>query len=326
MFAVWFTHGRVSLADGEDPTVKLSPDSFRRAEEFIHRFARPLEVARFAYHFRSGPPGAVVDALAPFQNPDGGFGHGLEPDWPAAGSSALCTSIALQIAREVGAKPDHPLVVDAVGYFLATRDAATACWSIIPAGAETCAHAPWWAADGLGERFGGFALNPTAEILGHLADLGGPEAARVVKEAVRGVTGRLRGAESVEMHDLLCCTRLAESRGLDYEVREAVVCEVRRLALATVSCDPSSWSGYVLRPLDVAHRADSPLAPGLSRFVPANLDWLVEQQQPDGSWRASWSWGHIDANAWAVADAAWAGVLTLEALRRLRDWGWSEAP
>ncbi len=52
----------------------------------------------------------AVEALASFANPDGGFGGSLEPDLRAPDSSALATSQALRMLRELGQPADHPLV------------------------------------------------------------------------------------------------------------------------------------------------------------------------------------------------------------------------
>ena len=49
--------------------------TFERAEAFVYRFARPLDLARWQYHFEGGSSGAVLKALACYQNEDGGFGR-----------------------------------------------------------------------------------------------------------------------------------------------------------------------------------------------------------------------------------------------------------
>ena len=53
---------------------------FKKARTFVYRNARPLDIARWQYHFENGSKGAVLTALAVYQNEDGGFGHALEPD------------------------------------------------------------------------------------------------------------------------------------------------------------------------------------------------------------------------------------------------------
>jgi hypothetical protein len=58
------------------------------------------------------------------ENPDGGFGHALEPDLRTPASSALATSVAFQVLAEVGAPADHPLVLGGLAYLLASYEAA----------------------------------------------------------------------------------------------------------------------------------------------------------------------------------------------------------
>jgi hypothetical protein len=54
--------------------------TFEKVRQFIYRNARPLDIARFQYHFENGTKEAVLTALVAYQNADGGFGRALEPD------------------------------------------------------------------------------------------------------------------------------------------------------------------------------------------------------------------------------------------------------
>lgn len=54
--------------------------ALKKARTFIYRNARPLDLARWQYHFEGGSKEAVLTTLAAYQNEDGGFGHALEPD------------------------------------------------------------------------------------------------------------------------------------------------------------------------------------------------------------------------------------------------------
>lgn len=46
----------------------------------VYRNARPLDFARWQYHFENGGKEAVLRALSYYQNKDGGFGYALELD------------------------------------------------------------------------------------------------------------------------------------------------------------------------------------------------------------------------------------------------------
>ena len=91
--------------------MKLSQTQWEKTAVFLST-TRPLEQILFNYHFRTGSLEDVLDALAVFQNEDGGFGHGLEPDLQSPNSSVLATTVAFQILRDLGIEADlilfHP--------------------------------------------------------------------------------------------------------------------------------------------------------------------------------------------------------------------------
>ena len=44
--------------------------TFEKARDFIYRNARPLDLARWQYHFENGSKEAVLKALSYYQNAD----------------------------------------------------------------------------------------------------------------------------------------------------------------------------------------------------------------------------------------------------------------
>jgi hypothetical protein len=301
-------------------------ETYARAAAYLQTQARPLEAALYAYHFAGGPADAVLDALAAFQNPDGGFGRGLEPDIRLEASSVIATTVALQRLREVNAPESHPLVAGGCAFLRATYDATARNWPIIPASIDDAPHAPWWTLDGpLIDR----ALNPRAEILGYVwtypAQFSG-ELRAELSEAVRAtLAAYLAGDEAaMEMHDLLCCLRLDETPGLPGDLAATVRAALDRALPATVSADPDSWEGYGLPPLGIIKTPASPFAARFADVIPANTERLIAAQTADGSWGPAWSWGDGDGEtgaAWEDARRAWCGVLTLDNLRTLRAFG-----
>ena len=59
----------------------LTASALAAAERFTWLNARLIDRLRFAHLFRGGAAAPVVAALRPYQNADGGFGNGLEPDF-----------------------------------------------------------------------------------------------------------------------------------------------------------------------------------------------------------------------------------------------------
>jgi hypothetical protein len=285
-----------------------------------------VDRARFAFHFEHGPPSAVVQALAAFQNEDGGFGHALEPDLRTPASSAIATATGLAILREVGRAAAQPLLADIVRYLLDTYDHQRQVWPIVPPAVENAPHAPWWAYAESETTFDAFRINPRAALLGHLYHLvAGQEAvAGLLVAAGESLWRHVDGvsAQELGMHDLLALLELAAADNVPETLRQPLVDKLRRAAGQAVETDPAGWAEYTLRPLQVAPTPDSLLAPAVDRAaVDANLDYLIDGQTDDGSWDLAWSWGFVDEAAWARAERDWKGFHAVDLLRTLAAYG-----
>lgn len=300
----------------------LAPVAYQRARTFLEG-GRPLEHAVFAYAFEQGPAWRVLDALATFQNPDGGFGHGLEPDHLGAGSSALATTQALRLLVRVAAPASHALVRDVVAWSQRSLDPNARVWPIVATDDEHAPHAPWWDADGLSERFNGFTLNPKAELLAGLYALGaGDDGAldRLAEDVVRELEHRVAAGREVDMHEIQASVALADAPHVPVPLRHRLVELLEPIVLNAVGRDREAWRSYGMRPLTVAPRPGSAFAAALADLVQAELDYLIEEQSPDGAWYPTWAWGRDD-DTWTRQRRVWAGVLSVNALTALHAHG-----
>jgi hypothetical protein len=301
----------------------LSTTAQTAARVYLQQHARPLDRARYAYHFQQGSAAEVITALSAFQNADGGSGHGLEPDIRLTESSVMATTIACQRFREVQLPAEHPLVVAACAYLVATYQPERLNWPIIPATVDAAPHAPWWTPGSDLERS---PANPRAEIAGYLHEYPShfPDSMRTpVTEAV--ISHLMTHDGPMEMHDLLCTIRLWETAQLPASTRAQILGKLHTIVRATVEHDPTKWAGYGLQPLAVAPSPHSPFADGLRESLDHNLDFLITQQQPDGSWQPNWFWGDQWPEEWERARRDWSGVLTVDNLRILHAYGRLEA-
>ncbi len=240
----------------------LSSAAMDRARTFIYSHARPLERALYAYHFESGSAEAVFDALAAFQNPDGGFGRALEPDVRLPESSALATTTGLQILRALGAESSHPLVSGAMRYLLSIYDMHHQAWPIIPPNVDSAPHAPWWF---YRPDLTLHLSNPRPEIAGYCilyADLVPAVLRESLLDSVLDHFDSL--PDKMDLHDdLLCYVRLAETEPLPESIRAHLITKLDRMISASVSRDSAAWDGYVMRPLKAVRSPESPFAAGL---------------------------------------------------------------
>jgi hypothetical protein len=78
------------------------------AETFIWSAARLVDRHRYALLLADGPAQSVADALRGYRNPDGGFGHALEPDLRCPGSQPAATLQALETLRWPGHRRRRP--------------------------------------------------------------------------------------------------------------------------------------------------------------------------------------------------------------------------
>ena len=74
---------------------------FEKARTFIYQNARPLDFARWRFHFENGSVDDVIQILEAYQNEDGGFGNALEPDCWNPNSTPIATWFADEVLREI---------------------------------------------------------------------------------------------------------------------------------------------------------------------------------------------------------------------------------
>lgn len=121
--------------------------TYLKARQFIYRNARPIDLTRFQYHFENGTKKAVLDALAVYQNEDGGFGHALEADSWNPNSTPIQTWAATEILRELDVFDlQNPIVKGILNYLASGQDFGNDFWYGVVSSNNDFPHAPWWSA------------------------------------------------------------------------------------------------------------------------------------------------------------------------------------
>ncbi|HEV8055166.1 MAG TPA: hypothetical protein VGP51_01630, partial [Nocardioidaceae bacterium] len=80
----------------------MSNGIFTAGRAFLDREGRLIERRLTAVLFDGADSSGVVDAVRAYRNPDGGFGHGLEPDKRCPASLPIDVEIALDILLVAG--------------------------------------------------------------------------------------------------------------------------------------------------------------------------------------------------------------------------------
>jgi len=289
-----------------------SPD-IQAAEQFLAANARVLERRRFERLFRGGDAGPVRDAVAAYRNPDGGFGHALEPDGRCPGSQSLAIDFALRVLLEAGAW--DTALADGACAWLAAHAPAGGGAVFVDASIEDWPHAPWWVPE---------AGNPASLICtGLLAGTLHAAAAQAggathpwLSQATELVWSRIDTLTDVGPYDMRALFWFLDHVP-DRDRARAAMGKIGPLIFERdlVALDPET-PGEVHFPLDFAPEPGS-LARGLFRpqVIEAGLDHLAAAQQSDGGWTFNWM-------AWSpAAEREWRGHMTVQALHLLRAHG-----
>ena len=112
------------------------------AAQFLAGSGRVLDQRRFQRLFTGGRAGYVRDAVAAYRNPDGGFGHALEPDGRCPGSQPLAVESALETLDEADAWDDG-LVGGALEWLEASAPGEGGA-VFVAENISGWPHAPWW--------------------------------------------------------------------------------------------------------------------------------------------------------------------------------------
>lgn len=298
--------------------LKFSTEQFDRARSFIFSKARGLERAMFSYDFEGGALNDVVSELQNFQNSDGGFGHGLEPDFRLPDSSCLASSIGLQIMSRLSFSGDNPMLQRVIHFLKYSYDRRNHLWEPVPEAVVNFPRAPWWEYKDASELKGNWG-NPTAELLGYLYEFGTLSVSAVRDELTSVALEYLKNrSETLEMHELPCFLRLAER--VPQQLQPPIYQQLDSHVEQNVAMNSEQWKSYSLQPIQVA---DSPRAHYFRKLriaIEFNLDFLIEQQDENGSWVPTWKWGRFEKE-WEKAKQEWSGILTLNNLRVLRSFG-----
>ena len=276
------------------------------ATTFMQSNARLLERRRFAHLFEQGGADPVVHLLRAYRNPDGGFGHAIEPDMRAPTSQPVGVHTALEILHEVGVTDDA--LIETAGDFLLTIARDDGGIPFVLEGALAYPHAPWW----------------------QYADESSP-----IQTPINAAAFNRLGARHpwLERADEFCFRTIAglDLSGLTTEPGYALQFGVAFLdvhpdagraeqaldALATalqplIGAEPDAGA-EVTSALDLAPEPGSRARRLFDEAtIDRHLDALEAAQQDDGGWRVSWP----DWNPAAAIE--WRGVATLDALRLLR--------
>lgn len=265
---------------------------------FLKERGYPLGRTLIAYHWRDGAAPDVLDALAAYQNDDGGFGKGLEVDIASPVSNPFAARLAMQVLLSPRDRPSGALV-DRLGTWLRETQAEDGDWHFAPE-VYDAALPPWFA----GWTFP--SLNPACCVTGLAIRLGLDTPA--MRERVARLFAERASFDDARTGEFYALLPYVEYVGFgDVDTRDSWLD-----AIAGNITDTASRGGYA----DASHFFEHALGggPELTARIPADMldaqvDALLAEGEADGGWPSPYDPGW---RPWITAEA-------LTVLARLRD-------
>ena len=297
---------------------KLSKTLFNEISTYMNIGARPLERAIFNYYFNDSSSDDILDSLEAFQNLDGGFGKGIEPDFKLLDSSPMATSIGLRHLSTID-KSDRAqkMIGKAINYLETTFDVDRNGWYSVNDNVNNYPHAPWWEfRNDINMTVIDYSWgNPTAELIGYLYKykkyLNKLDVYSLINYAITNLN---KVTEFKSEHEIFCYISMYNS--LDEEFYSQIDNTLKLAVSQLVNTNQAEWINYVPTPLKFID-IDSKNFFGIEdKLIEQNLDYLVDKFEEKGKILPNWQWDKY-LEQWEIAKNEWTGILTLKALLSL---------
>ncbi len=293
--------------------MKLSKADYLKARDFILTNARMIERRLFQFHFENDSPKGVFHAVYAYRNPDGGFGHGMEPDTASPESQPLFSIMALETLDEVGYLSREIILNDFMPYFESvTTEKGGIPWMFRPKSNYPCeGHfktVKEWA-----------ALSTTAPLIGIL------EKYKInipwMQKAEEFVWSEFERIKGKHAFCYLCVPRwltfLENTRS--HDKAQQTINDLKKWILNDgIICEDRSDEGWGLygkpHSLNYATSSESVLYSIFNKeAIELDIKELINRQKEDGRWD---TWYGISEGT----KLEWAGIQTLWTLKTLKNY------
>lgn len=290
--------------------------------DYLKTNGRTLERALFDFHFAQGSIEDVIDALKSYQNPDGGFGHGIEPDFNTPDSTPIGTWTAINILRTLPLKA-HPMIDDILQYLDETQHQIDGLYVYTIPAINDHPHAPWWHFDASRQVAG---YNPTASLLGYMIRHIKANDARYesILKRLDDAISYFMNQDVREMHELRCFVELFHDLP-PHLIPISFKDKLTKQITDVVDLDTSNWyKTYTVLPSALLLKDTTPGYETLKSYVLKEHMMMLEMCDDQGLLPVTWHWGDQYPEAFQRAIKAWQGILALQMLMRFKTFDFKE--
>lgn len=305
----------------------LSNQEFNAIRKWVYCNARQIEISLWQFFYENGSVDNVLNALAYYQNEDGGFGHALEADSWNPNSSPYTTLFAIKLLKNINYFDLHHSIYQGVFRFLESGiyyDDDYWMFSI-PTNDEY-AHAPWWTYSKDANKFESIGLSAelaafVLEYYNSNTDLYG-KAMHTAKVVINEMISSKNHGEMGLGGYIVLINKMKELgiEGFDYGELEN---KLEQLVSSSIEHDTNKWKYHVVRPSLYIKSPDSPYYETNKSIIEKELDYLIDTKSDNDVWGITWSWfdnNDIYPKEFAISENWWKSFCAMEKLNFLKNF------
>ncbi len=281
--------------------------------EFVKEYGRRIDYLLIKNLFEDCSE-VLLDELLKYQNSDGGFGHGLEPDAQLPHSSVLATDVAIQILEEIELDRKEDVIKEICAFYISKYNSELERFEFVPKEVDDFPRAVWWNYQDLAS-FGKF--NPTPEVFAFLLKYRGYhefDIERKIDKLVLEIKEFLPTND--QEHSLYSIISLYKQLDkVRKRLLEKVLMENIEKLMATTK---DKWLEYTPEPYKLLDKS-FPLFKKYSDVYELNLSFILEQMSDDGVWYPEWQWYQFDDLFESKIKYQWMGFITYKKLKVLKE-------
>ncbi len=256
----------------------------------------------------------IITELKKYQNSDGGFGHGLEPDVQMPNSSVVATDIAVK-ALDFIHNPEKKIemVKEIVHYYESVYDFDEKRFYMVDENVDQYPHAVWWNYSDLKNNFP-FG-NPDPEVIGFLFEnrqyLNKLQFSILINDVVEFIMSK-RFLES-GMHTLMSIIEFYKR--VDDDVKNLIHDRIHVLVKKEIDAGMGKWDDYSLEPYKIYIQEPHFINTHLEELG-LNLKRVIEKVT-SLSVEPNWQWYQYEEEFKKVK-YEWLGHMYFDMIRALR--------
>lgn len=306
----------------------LAKKDVEEIRSWMYRNARDLELRLWQFYFEGGAAEAVVKAMLPYQNEDGGFGHAMEPDNWNPGSSPYTTLYAIHLLQQINFREiKHPIYQGILKYIESEVDFVDDYWRFNIPGNNEYPHAPWMnfsEEDNLVESNGITA--GIVEFILETCDESSDNYKKALRLA-RGLINRLMGGEKHGDMGIRGYIDLVEKmqklgiEGFDYD---RIQDKLDHLVCESIEYNTEQWKYYGVLPSNYITTPHCRYYEKNKEILQKELEYIIRTKPQKGVWDITWTWFENNeqyAKEFAISENWWKAIKAIEKLILLAAFG-----